>query len=307
MMNLLSGFFCLGAILRLTVLTTPCAFGAITEPNPANINFAGVEVTKDISYLGSPDREALDLYRPEKLVPGKAYPAVVIIHGGGWTEGSKSHLREQNFGTNLARAGYICASIDYALATKSHHTWPEVLYQCKSSIQFLRKNAGRYQIDPDHIGIMGGSAGGHLALMVGLTSVTERLQPSGPRADGSSRVEAVVDFYGPTNLPTALLDEYCVMLFGANKMQEPDLWEKASPVNVVTTHAPPVLVIHGTADQAVSLDQSEQLVRKLAREGVPHEFIRVNGAGHSFDFQPPQQDLRAAVIAFFDRYLKQVR
>jgi acetyl esterase/lipase len=286
---------------------TPCAFGVITEPNPANIDFAGVELTKDIPYLGSIGGETLDLYRLQKLVPGKTYPAVVIIHGGGWTEGSKRHVREQNFGTNLARAGYICASIDYTLATKSHHTWPEVLYQCKSSIQFLRKNAGRYQIDPDHIGIMGGSAGGHLALMVGLTSATGRLEPSGPWADVSSRVEAVVDFYGPTNLPTALLDEYCLMLFGANKMQEPDLWEKASPVNMVTAHAPPVLVIHGTADQAVALDQSAQLVRKLAREGVPHQFISVDGAGHSFDFQPPQQDLRPVVITFFDRFLKKPR
>jgi len=133
------------------------------------------------------------------------------------------------------------------------------------------------------------------------------LQPSGPWADLSSRVQAVVDFYGPTNLPTARLDEYCGMLFGANKMQEPDLWAKASPVNVVTTQAPPVLVVHGTADQAVTLDQSEQLITKLGREGVSHEFIRVEGAGHSFDFQPPQQDLRPAVLTFFDRYLKQVR
>ena len=289
------------------MLTTPSAFGPITEPDPANIDFAGVEITRDIPYLQSTARETLDLYRPQKRAPGKAYPAVVVIHGGGWTEGSKSLVREQNFGTNLARAGYICASIDYTLATKAHHTWPEVLYQCKSSVQFLRKNSATYQIDPDHIGIMGGSAGGHLALMVGLTSVTGRLQPSGPWADFSSRVQAVVDFYGPTNLPTVRLDEYCGMLLGADKMQEPDLWASASPVNFVTGDGPPVLVIHGTADQAVVLDQSEQLVRKLARETVPHEFITVDGAGHSFDLQPPQRDLRSAVIGFFDRYLKQVR
>lgn len=131
----------LEAILVLTALTIRSTFRAITEPDPSNVDFSEVEVTKDIPYLKAADTPKLDLYGPKKLNSGELYPGVVIVHGGGWAEGSKGKVREQNFATTLVRAGYICASIDYSLATREHRTWPQVLYECKSSVQFLRHNA----------------------------------------------------------------------------------------------------------------------------------------------------------------------
>jgi acetyl esterase/lipase len=295
---------CLASFLVLAVSMVSPAFGPVAVSAATSLDYTGVQVKKDIPYLGAGSAEKLDLYRPEKLDKGKRYPAVVIIHGGGWSGGTKGATREQNFATNLVRASYICVSIDYTLATPEHHTWPEVLYQCKSAVQFLRKNANVYQVDATHIGVIGGSAGGHLALMVGLTSVTRSLEPPGPYRGVSSRVQAVADFYGPTNLSALPSTHNCEVMLGVNKSQGATLWEQASPANLVTRHAPPVLVVQGSEDKGVPVSQAELILEKLKEAGVPHDFILVKGAGHSFDFQPSQQDLRAAVIAFFDKYLK---
>jgi acetyl esterase/lipase len=289
----------LAAFWAVALAIAPAAMLAAAAPD-----LTGVQVEKDVPYLGASAAEKLDLYRPEKLDPGRRYPAIVIIHGGGWTGGSKGDAREQNFATTLVLAGYICVSIDYTLATPQRSTWPQNLYQCKSAVQFLRQNARRYQIDPKHIGVMGGSAGGHLSLMVGLTSVTGSFAPPGPYGHVSSRVQAVADFYGPSDLATVFPDPCCETMFGVKWTEKPALWEQASPINYVTRRAPPVLVIHGTEDATVPISQSELLLKKLEAEGVPHQYLRVSGAGHSFDLQPPQQDLRAAVIAFFDKYLQ---
>lgn len=280
------------------------SYGQANVPGQKRLNLAGVRVEKDIVYLHGANTEKLDIYRPEMLEKVKRCPAIVLIHGGGFTEGRKDRALEQRIAADLARAGYICASIDYSLATKDLHTWPDVLYQCKSAVQFLRKNATLYQIEPDHIGVMGDSAGAYLALMVGLTSVTGALQPPGPYQGISSRVQAVADFYGATNLPTADADENCAMMLGVNKKNGLALWERESPINNVTFGAPPVLVAQGSEDTESPVGQSEELVEKLKEKGVPYQYIFVKGAGHSFDFHPPQQDLCTPVIAFFDKYLK---
>ena len=288
------------------------ASNAVAAPEKSNVDFTGVQVEKNIAYLGPGREEKLDLYRPEKLEAGKKYPAIVIIHGGGWYSGEKSNAREQNFATTLARAGYISVSIDYGMASKGHAVWPQIIYDCKAAVQFLRKNAKRYQVDPNHIGAMGGSAGGHLALMVGLTSVTKTLTPPGPYQGVSSQVQAIGDFYGPANLITWDLDvkkygNFVEWFLGAPKEQNRALWEQASPVYLVTSKSPPVLVVQGTEDEAVPVSQSQELAAKLAEKGVPSQLVLVKGAGHSFDFQPPQQDLRPIAIAFFDKYLKGAR
>lgn len=282
----------------------------VAAPETSNVDFTGVQVEKDIAYLGPGREEKLDLFRPEKLETGKKYPAIVIMHGGGWFSGGKSDEREQNFAATLARAGYISISIDYGMAREGHSVWPQIVYDCKSAVQFLRKNARRYQVDANHIGAMGGSAGGHLALLVGLTSVTKTLPPPGPYQGVSSQVQAVVDFYGPANLLTIItnvnlsLQKYIEWMLGVTQEQNRALWEQASPVNLVTPKSPPVLLVHGSEDKAVPVSQSEELVAKLTENGVPHQLVLVKGAGHSFDFQPPQQDLRPIAIAFFDKYLK---
>src|SRR4051794_6290856 len=108
---------------------------------------------KDVPYLPPGRAEKLDLYLPsEDPKPGEKRPGIVIIHGGGWTGGDKGAKREINIGTTLASHGYACASINYALAAEGHPTWPGNLQDCKRAVRWLRKNAEKYRIDPDHIG-----------------------------------------------------------------------------------------------------------------------------------------------------------
>src|SRR5262249_57084433 len=105
------------------------------------------------------------------------YPGIVIIHGGGWTGGTKRGAREQNIGTNLAKNGYVCISIDYLLASQDKPTWPQNLHDCKTAVRWLRANAENYRVDPDHIGVIGGSPGRHPAPIGGPARAPTRLVP----------------------------------------------------------------------------------------------------------------------------------
>ncbi len=260
-----------------------------------------VKVEKDVAYLGPDRKEKLDLYLPaEEPKPGAKRPGIVIIHGGGWTGGDKGAKREINIGTTLAAHGYVCVSINYALASKGHPTWPENLQDCKRAVRWLRKNAEAYQIDPDHIGAIGGSAGGHLTALLALTGPDDGLDPSDD-AGISCRVQAAVPMYPHM---AASMDGHPVMLPGS-RSEVPDLYFRATPINHVTRDDPPLLILHGTADTTTPLSQSERLARRLEEVGVVHQFVILDGAKHSFDLQPPQRDLRGLVIGFFDQYLKQ--
>jgi acetyl esterase/lipase len=262
-----------------------------------------VRMEKDVDYLGPDRKEKMDLYLPAAEAPPKGFPAVLIIHGGGWTGGEKRAAREQNIGTTLAKAGYVGASIDYLLAEKSASSaktlaqvWPRNLHDCKIAVRFLRKNASKYRIDPDRIGVIGGSAGGHLAAMVALTAPEDGLDPREPWGDVSCRVQAAVPMYGVHDLllnPKEPLSE-----------EERELLRRASPVTYATKDDPPALILHGTKDALVPLAQSERLAEALKKAGVDHELLVVEGAPHSFHLQPKEQDLRPKVLAFFDKHLK---
>ena len=133
-----------------------------------------VRIEGNVAFLGEGRKEELDLYLPDEANTRKRFPAVVIIHGGGWFAGDKGARRERNIGVTLARSGYVCASINYRLAAKKETNfaqhleavWPGNLHDCKTAVRFLRKYADRYHIDPRHIGAIGGSAGGHLTAVL---------------------------------------------------------------------------------------------------------------------------------------------
>ena len=127
----------------------------------------GVTIEKDVAYLAPGRAEKLDLYLPAARATGVRSPAVVIIHGGGWTNGDKGASREFNIGTTLAKAGYVAASVNYQI--EGAERWPTNLLDCKNAVRFLRAGAERHGVDVDRIGVIGGSAGGHLALLVGYT------------------------------------------------------------------------------------------------------------------------------------------
>src|SRR6185295_10591757 len=175
--------------------------------------------------------EKADLYLPTNLSKDQRCPAVVIIHGGGWSGGDKGAAREQNIGTNLALNGYIGMSINYVLAksNSTQVTWPQNLYDCKTAVRWLRKNADRLQINPDRIGVIGGSAGGHLSAMLAVTGPADGLDPKGPYGEFPCRVRCAVDLYGPAEL----MDWHDISMFRKSRAEDPEVYRRASPTTYV--------------------------------------------------------------------------
>lgn len=257
-------------------------------------------IERDISYLDEARAEKADLYVPDDREPGLR-PAVVDIHGGGWSGGDKAAAREVNICTNLAANGYIAMSINYLLQRKDGPpVWPRNLQDCKTAVRWLRANAARLRLDGRRIGVIGGSAGGHLAAMIGVTGGGNPLDPQGPYGDQSCDVQAVVDLYGPiTWMRTRDLS-----MFGKTRAEAPDLYRLGSPLGHLDKNDPPILIIHGTEDKTVELEQSRVFAAALETAGIEHQLIVVEGGPHSFHLQPRQMDLRAAVLGFFDKHLK---
>jgi acetyl esterase/lipase len=273
----------------------------------ANCGFAaapveGVRIEKDVDYLGADRKEKADLYLPAEVPKGQRCPGVVIIHGGGWVAGDKGAAREINVGTTLAQHGYVGMSINYLLA-KTNETrvvWPQNLHDCKTAVRWLRKNTERLRLDPDHIGVIGGSAGGHLAAMVAVTSPESGLDPAGPYGEYSCRVQAAVDLYGPT-LWFATRD---LPMFRKKRSEAPEQYRLATPMTHASKNNPPILILHGTADGTVPVADSEAFAAALKKAGAEHQLVIVEGGPHSFHLQPKQQDLRPLVLGFFDKHLK---
>ena len=267
----------------------------------ANAWASGVQIEKDVPYLPAGRPEKCDLYLPDKLSDGAPAPVLLWIHGGGFTGGDKAQKREVNIGTNCAAHGYVVMSINYVLQQKGGTpVWPQNLHDCKTAVRWLRANATRLHLDPDHIAVAGGSAGGHLASMVTLTRPEDGFDPPGPYAEFSCAVQCGMDFYGPADLTTWSN----LSMLGKTRVQDLEIYRKASPVTYARKNSPPLLILHGTADTTVNITQSEALNEALLKAGAEVEFVCVPGAPHTFDLQPRQKDLRPNVFAFLDKHLR---
>jgi acetyl esterase/lipase len=284
------------------VLSLVIALGAYGQEVGKKLPLApeGVTIEQDVAYLAPGRKETADLYLPAKRAKDVRSPAVVIIHGGGWTGGDKAAAREFNIGTNLALKGYVAISINYVLAAKDKATWPQNLHDCMTAVRWLRKNADRLQIDPEHIGVIGGSAGGHLAAMVAVVDEKDGLDPKGPYGEFSCRVQCAVPMYGPMDLT----EHRDISMLGKTREAAPELYRAASPVSYVRKSTPPILILHGTADKTVDVKQSELFAAALKKVGAVHELVIVEGAPHTFHLQPKQRDLRPVVLGFFDKHLR---
>ena len=306
--------------LALPVLLLHVSFPLQAEENTSISPFASspqVEVRGDISFLTSARPEKLDLYLPKSRKAGEKSPAVLLIHGGGWKEGDKRQAREIEFGMTLAKNGFVAASINYAL--RSDGKFPLNLQDCKNGVRYLRAHADELGIDPNRISVMGGSAGGHLALLVAYTADQSNLAPSQPYPGVSDKVSSVVDFYGISNLATRKetdpngkplkiepLDSTTQSIFGST----PQDWKKASPVTYVKRDVPPTLILHGKKDTTVDSDQSQELADTLKKAGATYEIIWLPNAPHSFSFQyavpkskkPLEKDVGPAVLSFLKKY-----
>ncbi len=241
------------------------------EPPP------GVKALRDLAYVkDGHERQKLDLYLPEKA--DGPLPVVVWIHGGGWRGGSK----ERCPALPLSAQGYAVASINYRLS--QHAVFPAQIEDCKTAIRWLRANAKQYNLDPGHIGVWGGSAGGHLVALLGTTAHVKELEGK-DNLDQSSRVQAVIDWYGPTDF-AAFGDKVddpkspVSLLLGGPRKDNKEKAVLASPVTHVSKESAPFLIMHGDKDPLVPLSQSELLNEALKKVGVEVTLIRLEGAGH---------------------------
>ncbi len=263
---------------------------------------SSVVIEKDVEYA-NPDNQHLQLNmaRPEGAGP---FPAVVCIHGGGFRAGTRDGY--DGLIKKLAENGYVAVTVTYRLAPK--YQFPAAVNDVKAAVRWLRANAAKYHIDPNRIGAMGGSAGGHLAQFLGVTADQKQFEGDGENLDQSSRVACVVNFYGPSDFTKSYgksvdAAEVLPLFLGGNVEQARQRHIVASPLYWVTPNAAPTLCIHGTKDNYVAFEQAQWIVDKLKAAGVEAELLTMEGAGHGFQGEDAAK-ADAAMVAFFDRHLK---
>src|SRR5262245_3855241 len=268
----------------------------------------GVHVLRDLEYAKVGDRSLLlDLYLPEQPAQGPL-PLVVWIHGGAWRGGSKNDCPA----VRLVPDGYAVASVEYRLSQVAQ--FPAQIEDCKAAIRWLRGNAAKYHFDPDHVGTWGASAGGHLVALLGTSGGEAELEGKlGEHLDASSRVQAVCDWFGPTDflqiaaqsLANSRIDHDAAnspeaFLLGGPIQENKGKAARANPITYITPDDPPFLIMHGDRDDTVPIGQSELLEAALKKAGVQVTFHTVKGAGHGFG----SPELFQMVRQFFDKQLQ---
>jgi acetyl esterase/lipase len=268
-----------------------------------------VKAHRDLAYVENGHaRQKLDLYVPEKAAT--PLPLLIWVHGGGWAAGSKDGCPPLKQG--FAERGYAVASIGYRLSGDA--IFPAQIEDCKAAIRWLRAHAKQYGLNPDRFGVWGSSAGGHLVALLGASGGVREFDV-GAHLDVSSRVQAVCDYYGPTDLlqmdahalPEARLKHDPATspesrLIGGAIQENKEKTTRANPIVYVSKDDPPFLIVHGDKDPVVPIHQSQLLFEALKKAGVSVHFHTIKGAGHGQGFGGREID--EMVSSFFDRCLK---
>jgi acetyl esterase/lipase len=225
------------------------------------------EVERDLPYVADGSAAHLgDLYLPQGAGP---FPAVLVIHGGGWIHGDRSD--GEGYARRLADAGFAAYNIEYRLAPADR--FPAQLDDVKNALRWLSANATRLRIDPERLGLMGYSAGAHLALLAGLAG-----EPDVPR------VRAIVAGAGPADLSVYPASPYIFQFIGGPPTEFPAEYAAASPIHLASADDPPVLLYHGRMDRLVEIEQSRNMLAALQQAGVPARLIEVPLSGHVTTF-----------------------
>jgi len=264
----------------------------------------GVKVHRDLAYVPEGhERQKLDIYVPEKA--DGPLPVIVFIHGGGWRGGSKENCPAIRYTTQ----GYAVASVNYRLS--QHAVFPAQIEDCKAAIRWLRANAKTYNLDPQRFGCWGPSAGGHLVALLGTSGDVKEVEGNLGNPSHSSRVQCVVDWFGPTDLlqmgPHMENPQSPVsLLLGGLAKEKKELSEKANPITYVSRDDPPFLIFHGDSDKTVPHSQSELLTEALKKAGVEVTLVTLKGAGHGGkDFQTAE--VQKQMDDFFAKHLRKAK
>ena len=272
-----------------------------------------ITVEREVVYFEAGDYPlTLDIAVPKGL--SKPVPAVVHIHGGGFQNGAKS----TRYAVRYAKEGFIGVSINYRLSRVA--PFPAAVHDCKAAIRWLRANAQKYHIDPNHIGAWGTSAGGNLAAMLGTSGGDQYLEGYGGNREYSSSVQAVVDHHGPSDFlklersgyrrEAGILNSPESRYLGGMFTLIPDQVRRANPATYVDKNDPPTLIFHGQEDYFVTINQSEILYDALKKAGATTELVRVANAGHGYKptpegsaIKPSRSEMDAMELGWFRKYL----
>jgi acetyl esterase/lipase len=281
-----------------TPASPPSSAPAAPSPGPATDHL-------DVTYATHPRPLRLDLHLPAGTPP---FPVVVWVHGGGWQSGDK-RLNPNHPALRQRGRGYAVASVEYRLSGEA--AFPAQIQDCKAALRWLRANAAAYGLDPGHIAAWGSSAGGHLVALLGTSSGVPALaDPAQGHASQPDAVQAVVDWYGPTDfllMPGGhhAADSPESRLLGCDIDECPDRAAFASPITYVDPGDPPFLIQHGSRDGTVDPNQSALLHAALLAAAVPSTHVVLEGAGHGGPEFTTAANL-ALVEAFLDARLRQL-
>jgi acetyl esterase/lipase len=271
-------------------------------------NFNG-EVIENLEYANVDGTSLLlDLYLPDTE---ETLPVIVWVHGGAWTAGSKDDVA--NYIVLIASNDYVVVSMDHRPSSQT--IFPAQIHDVKAAIRYLRANPNNYNYNPENIGAVGSSSGGHLVSLLGTSANIEELEGEvGTYLEYSSTVQAVVDLFGPVNIQTLTEDceNLCLMdhdtstspesgLLGCRPSECPDEASEASATTYISADDPPFLIIHGDEDLTISYLQSQNFNQLLQDNGLESEFILAEGYGHDRSMAKVYLD---EIIDFFDSHLK---
>ena len=256
------------------------------------------EMLSDVAYCSADPAQKMDVYFPQS---GNLWPVVVYVHGGSWMHGDKSEAAL--FASGLNSMGFLVVSLNYRLYPPA--TFPAMIEDVKCGIRSLRAHATEYNLDPNRIGAMGASAGGHLVSLLGTTD--PGAWDVGGYLDQSSRVQAVISLAGVMDLSQTFpnTDGNEIETMKRIGFSKTNIME-ASPISHVTPDAPPFLLIHGDLDELVPYQQSQSMYDRLMQNNVPAQLVIVKNASHSFigsNTSPTPEEINFTILEFLTKYL----